>query len=314
MFPRLRASLPVCAQCWKRILPSCSFQATYQQRLLKYHRNQSSTDIQNERKFSFNHCLWQEQASTPSEDTKISVENNPHFIKYEKQLQQLKSTSPELYEEKLEQLKERLRPKHVNETDPKKKETDTATMRTRATSVKPKTLDSILKIDLVKDKSPAELEQLWKEYHSKKDCIYSVVKEEDYVNLITKSQIAPVFIYPLPREDGYEFLLSQISGNEVYFTPLAMYQKLKENAPPCLTLIHYTEFQKEKGIVLMNGQYDSSQLNLQEALSLVNQMALYYGPGTAKFNLVWQFNHTPDKFNYQDLIENLQNIHQLMKS
>jgi ATP synthase F1 complex assembly factor 1 len=55
------------------------------------------------------------------------------------------------------------------------------------------------------------------------------------------------FIYPLPRNDGYEFMMSQFDGNVIYFTPLAVYQSLKENAPPCLTVAHFTEFKDDKG-------------------------------------------------------------------
>ena len=32
------------------------------------------------------------------------------------------------------------------------------------------------------------------------------------------------FIYPMPRNDGFEFILMQFDGKDVQFTPLAMYQ------------------------------------------------------------------------------------------
>ena len=41
------------------------------------------------------------------------------------------------------------------------------------------------------------------------------------------------FIYPMPRNDGFEFILMQFDGKDVQFTPLAMYQvqrALQKNA------------------------------------------------------------------------------------
>lgn len=66
------------------------------------------------------------------------------------------------------------------------------------------------------------------------------------------------FLFPLPRKQGYEFVVVQFEGKEAHFTTLINYQAYKENAPECLTLIHYTELAKEKGIVLMVGEYDTN--------------------------------------------------------
>ena len=44
-----------------------------------------------------------------------------------------------------------------------------------------------------------------------------------------------------------------------------------------------------------------------EAQFLANQVQLYYTTGDReRFALLKQFNHSPEKFNYQDLIEQLQ--------
>lgn len=32
------------------------------------------------------------------------------------------------------------------------------------------------------------------------------------------------FVFPLPRDRGYEFILCQFSGHEAHFTPLINYQ------------------------------------------------------------------------------------------
>ena len=67
-------------------------------------------------------------------------------------------------------------------------------------------------------------------------------------------------MFPLPRKQGYEFVVVQFEGKEAHFTTLINFQAHTENAPECLTLIHYTDLAEEKGIVLMVGEYDVNVL------------------------------------------------------
>ena len=68
------------------------------------------------------------------------------------------------------------------------------------------------------------------------------------------------FLFPLPRDMGYEFFVVQFLNNEAHFTSLINYQAHKENAPECLNMMHYTELAEDKGIVLMVGEYDKDVL------------------------------------------------------
>jgi ATP synthase F1 complex assembly factor 1 len=67
-------------------------------------------------------------------------------------------------------------------------------------------------------------------------------------------------LFPLPRKEGYEFVVVQFQGNEAHFTTLINYQAYEVNAPECLSLVHYTELAETKGIVLMVGEYDTNVL------------------------------------------------------
>ena len=42
------------------------------------------------------------------------------------------------------------------------------------------------------------------------------------------------FLFPLPRDQGYEFFVVQFLNQEAHFTSLINYQAHKENAPECL--------------------------------------------------------------------------------
>jgi len=100
--------------------------------------------------------------------------------------------------------------------------------------------------------------------------------------------------------------MCQFVDQSCYFTSLLNYQAFKENAPICLTVTYFTEFQKEKEIVLMRGEYDNS-LKAHEAQCLTNQLQLYYGGQDAeKTELLWKFNKQPEAFKHLDLITNFE--------
>src|SRR5699024_1126841 len=113
------------------------------------------------------------------------------------------------------------------------------------------------------EKSSDEIAQIWNAYHSQKDGIYATIPTDVYDKIIKNSITYPAFILPLPRNrdqssGGYEFFLLQFQEHCCYFTPLAAYHLHKEIAPICLTLHHYPELSKSKGLVLMNSEYDSN--------------------------------------------------------
>nr|XP_022286943.1 ATP synthase mitochondrial F1 complex assembly factor 1-like [Crassostrea virginica] len=253
------------------------------------------------------------QYCTSKSDTGFKVEENPYFEKYREKLQSLKQSDPAKFaakikeiedkeKEKLQQLKKDLStPPNIDKETLNNSEDD----KKFSGSWPPKTLNEIMKVELIKDKTAEEIKQIWNEHHVTRDCIFGVIQQVDFDEVKEKAKVCPLFIYPLPRDDGYEFILSQFDGNVIYFTPLAVYQSLKENAPPCLTAAHFTEFKDDKGIVLMAGQYDDKILTKNESLNLMKQMSIYYGRTAAdKFNAVRVFNHLPEKFNYLDLVEN----------
>lgn len=82
----------------------------------------------------------------------------------------------------------------------------------------------------------------------------------------------------------------------------------KENAPECLTIWHYTEL-KDKGIILMRGEFDKNVLDAKEAQCLVNQLQMYYGQDHEnKQKLLEIFTKHPEAFKHTDLISELENL------
>lgn len=89
-----------------------------------------------------------------------------------------------------------------------------------------KKLEDIMKVELLADKTAEEITKIWLDYHKEKDVLVATIPTETFNLLKERSQDHPLFIFPLPRSQGYEFFLLQFASNTVHFTPLLCYQVL----------------------------------------------------------------------------------------
>lgn len=87
-----------------------------------------------------------------------------------------------------------------------------------------KKLSDIFKIDLVTDKTASEIQNIWEEYHRHKEVISATIPSDLYKLIQENMRKYPTFLFPLPRSQGYEFVLCQNFGHTVHFTPLLAYQ------------------------------------------------------------------------------------------
>lgn len=171
-----------------------------------------------------------------------------------------------------------------------------------------KKLEDLMKIDLLEGKTAEEIKTIWIEYHRQKDAIAAVIPSEVFDLMMERAKKHPIFILPIPRSQGFEFIMFQFAANTIHFTPLLCYQVHKENAPECLNIVHYTEF-KDKGVVLMRGEYDTKVLTVQEAQCLANQFKMYYTDNNPKkLELLDTFTNAPEKFKHMDVIRELENL------
>ncbi|VVC91074.1 ATP synthase mitochondrial F1 complex assembly factor 1 [Leptidea sinapis] len=241
------------------------------------------------------------------------LRENPFYDKYAERIAALQQTSPEEFLKKVEAQDKK------NQEEKRKKFASIDT-RQFSSALNPKSqsnaqqvpedrkLESFFKVDLVSDKDAKEIQCIWEEYHKNKEVISATIPNEQYFNLQVHMKSYPTFLFPLPRSEGFEFIMCQNYGHAVHFTPLLAFQVHKENAPECLTMVHYTEL-TDKGIILMRGDYDKNVLNGQEAQCLANQFQMYYsGKDKDKLQLLQTFNKSPDSFKYTDLISQLENV------
>ncbi|XP_041417391.1 ATP synthase mitochondrial F1 complex assembly factor 1 isoform X2 [Xenopus laevis] len=201
------------------------------------------------------------------------LEENPYYDKYQDKIQRLRRTNPSAFDARLEKRKEfKQQPlgysKQAEFAKTVEEKVGTASSKG---FTKNKTLDSILNIDLIKDKDADNIKEIWKQYFSSRDTVYAVIPGESFELIQRRAQTCPSFLYALPRKEGYEFFVGQWSGNELHFTALINIQ------------------------------------NVQEAQCLANQVQLFYASDRAETHrLVEMFNHKSDEFKYMAVVSLLE--------
>ncbi|KAJ3303083.1 ATP synthase mitochondrial F1 complex assembly factor 1 [Blyttiomyces sp. JEL0837] len=183
-----------------------------------------------------------------------------------------------------------------------------STTNTKSSSDKPR-LDQIVNLELMRKESAERIGAIWNEHHATKTGLSGVMEAKFYNALQERARKYPLFILPLPRESGVEFFFLQITGPQIYFTPLLEYKTKLEKARAHLVLTHYDDLAEEKGIVLMNGDICLGTLTSEEARLLVYQMQLFYVTGSErKKALLETFHGNPNGFDFQQLIDEMEKL------
>lgn len=87
-----------------------------------------------------------------------------------------------------------------------------------------KKLEDIMKLDLIEGQPVDLIKSIWLDYHKQKDVIAAVIPTATFEALMETAKKHPVFIFPIPRSQGYEFIMFQFAANTIHFTPLLCYQ------------------------------------------------------------------------------------------
>ncbi|XP_023146967.2 ATP synthase mitochondrial F1 complex assembly factor 1 [Amphiprion ocellaris] len=245
------------------------------------------------------------------------LEENPFYSKYQDKIQQLRSAKPQEYKVRLEKRHEAQKEVlghskqaefiRLMEQELEKRDQMATGDGSSGGFTKNKTLDSILNLEMIKDKTGEEIAELWMKFYSAKDTISAVIPTQIYEVISSRTKSCPMFLYALPQKEGYEFFVGQWSGHELHFTSLINVQTLGENAPSQLILYHYPDLKKEKGVVLMTAEMDSRFITVHQAQCLANQVQLFYSTQRQEtYRLVETFNHHPTDFKHMSVIAELE--------
>jgi len=243
-------------------------------------------------------------------DEDEALQENPFYSKYEDKIKKMKESG--LYEPPKNQhnnklLQEahewkknmQLMEKKLNEK--KQKEDKIAGLKL------PTKLDALMRTDLLADVSPEDITQLWTKYWSERETVSAVMASDVFDSMSSRMKEYPLFLYPLPREQGYEFFMSQFADEHCFFTSLLNYQVNGEDAPWQLCFKLYPELKESKGLVLLACEFDNGALSILEAQFLAQLQQLYYAsPTDARVKLLRDFNHFPDSFKYMDVVKEIE--------
>jgi len=234
------------------------------------------------------------------------LQKNPYFDKYADKIAKLQKTNPEEFLSRLEAKSSKENPAKPTEFSLPGSAKPAAADHGM---VKKKSLEKVMKVELLADKTAEEIAQIWTEHFSSKDAVAAVIPTDTYKVMQERFKEFNTFLFPLPRDMGYEFTVVQFLGDEAHFTTLINYQAHKENAPECLNMTHYTELAEEKGIVLMVGEFDKDVLSPREAKCLADQVEIYYNkPSERKLELLNNFTKRPQYFTHSDLIDEMNSL------
>lgn len=115
----------------------------------------------------------------------------------------------------------------------------------------------------------------------------------------------------MPREEGVEFFFLQFNFHQCNFTSLLEYKTKGSEARPFLTLTHFTELEKSKGIVLMKGEIndDVKLLDTANAQFLAFALQQFYVTGSEEnLKLVEKFHKKPAEFDFNEVIKAVETL------
>lgn len=267
------------------------------------------------------------------EEMENSLKENSYFTKYKDSLGTLKKNDPIEYLRRLDKLAQytqavsEAKKKEIQEnnqsagmvgtseteneptkpiTEEEKQLEQALHGSEKAPTGLPFDLKKLLKIEMMKEKTTKEVEEIWKMYFSTRNSICAIIPKKKYVQISTLATLCPQFIYPVPRDEGYEMFLGQWSDNMIFFTSLIYYQKHGEHATPQVSMHHYPNLQESHDIVLMAAKVDENQISVQDTQFLAYLVELFYG--TDEGDLVRKFRYKPSEFRHEEVVERIEKM------
>merc|ERR1712024_355727 len=77
-----------------------------------------------------------------------------------------------------------------------------------------KTLEKVMKVELLEEKSAEEVAAIWTEFWSHKDAVSAAIPSAVYKEMKERFDKYNTFLFPLPRDKGYEFVMVQHQGSQ----------------------------------------------------------------------------------------------------
>lgn len=116
----------------------------------------------------------------------------------------------------------------------------------------PRKLSDIAKLQLLEKHSSTRVSEIWNEYHhTQPSALADVLLQPAYDLLFTRAKRCPLFVIPVPRDNGFFTLLVQFQQRQVLLTFLDDYKRNAANAMPYMTVTFFDDFLRTKGVALV---------------------------------------------------------------
>lgn len=116
----------------------------------------------------------------------------------------------------------------------------------------PRSLQQIVKLELLENESKEQIHQIWTDFHSdKSDALAAALSGETYKLFVQRAGASPFFIFPVYRKDGFFNMLCQFQDTCFLVTYLEAFKENPGLAPPCLTVSLYEDMVESKDIGLL---------------------------------------------------------------
>lgn len=165
-------------------------------------------------------------------------------------------------------------------------------------SLSPKTLSDVVKLELFAEESADRCKEIWSAYHSeKKDSSGISVTKEVCNEILQRAKKCPMFVFPIYKGlDAYLMMLCQFQNNIFLFTYLEEYKSNPSTASPWMSIAVYDDLLVTKGMGLMRSDFMPS-ISKKEATVLNEMLIDAYGPMFAKHTE--PFNIKPESFYFE---------------
>jgi ATP synthase F1 complex assembly factor 1 len=161
----------------------------------------------------------------------------------------------------------------------------------------PRTLDEVVKLDLLQNESTEKIQEIWQEFHDNKDEVIGAYwTADEYRSFQKTGEKAAMFVFPVTRDDGHFVMLSQVQEKHCILTMLDEYKLDPVNAQPWMALTFYDDLAEDKDVVLVRGDVSVPKLTENEGKRLWGNVKHFY---LKEAEEVDNFNNNPNEFDIE---------------
>jgi hypothetical protein len=167
----------------------------------------------------------------------------------------------------------------------------------------PRSLDEIVKKDLLKDKSAAEVADIWYSYHESRDNVHGIVlKGTEGQTILKRAKDCPYFVQPVFRDDGFFMLMSEFQEPSHFLLAyLEDYKMDPARAQPLMTFSVFLDYATKYDMTLVRCDIVNKGIQDDEGLKVVNCLLDSYKTDE-EYLTVKTFNKHPNTFDIDDYI------------